>query len=1357
MRQGRKDPELKMIGTELSRSAMDKSRSSSDADREPPMSLSARCVKLGLSLSRSRAVLGLVGLAALSAFAPGCHEFDTERELPKRGTVGQEMFGVICDRVGAQALREDLTGESFRSICHKPVGGDFADSVDESKLPPVASGLTDVNDKIVPVEKQRSDRKKAVAKIESLARRRADLIRAFEASFPDDEKIEIKDLDNADPEKSCDAPKKRPEGLLVDALADMLGRMGDLYNDGTLPQSTQSLARVIDAFKKDEDAQIAWQRISARQGYRPVETALGAARPLVAYPGLRDFANASLRLLSADSKPYEANPQRDGAGNRIPVAGPGNAALNKMLEVGHEELLTAKADPRPAALTVKTDPNGRVVISRPRDNLEMLQEVLYTEDNAFVSGDSRFIVRRDTRGYAKIRSGAVPAPFIDSDNDGLPDLDAVGRFKTANGSVVPSPFSFPNAPNAQRDQFDRVTAGGGLLYDYIDTSRTFAAQMMKDMKPLVNSDPAAKHETIMDMMGGMPVVMGPRETRTKTYGDKKVEFDGIRTKDSPVLDLVYAMGAMLGDKSMDSTLAMAKELFTTHSKEMARVTGGISAAFDIAQKHPEAVIPRESTFWDENLETMAKIAKEPGLLEDLLKALAAPESQELGTVFSKFAQFKDEVSYDRNNINGPAYNVTTQSAGEMKTPVDRNAPYTGQNRSALFRFLGLINDTSGVTACNKPGAKVHAKLGPISPTMPFGGGSYAECEVFKIENLAAYYLDVMGEAWQFDPDTTPNKRGAMFLRNDTLREGIALGIGAATTGLLEESSGITGFVDTGNSHDLTPSPQWLNRLVFFDTKNDSPNEGDRNFRTNRFIRDLQGDFIGSSVCPERVIDDPLPAAADASPDGKVHGLRNCAPGQWVQERGKNTIFVWEHFGFYQAMKPLVSAFAKHRREDLFIELSGAIYRHYPGKEATPSECNLPGGKQCTRENMSSYEGLIAEALATDVLAGVSELARTLDTMGIKTCTAVDATGACTAAGTKVVSGIDVAAQAARAALDPDYAKSIKLTDRNGQVGTKRNDGTPVAQVTPAYLVTNALLGIDLAFDKYEEQNPTDKDRRANWRRARSQLVDQFLGTTGIRSNSTFTNPTIPKMTPVLVELLRAQLWAHCPKSFVPPYEKCAWARDELTQKAEETLAGPLVTTGIDVMDAIRKDPEGRRETEKMLEYLVDASSKNDALASLLASTNDIVQLLRDDANLVPLYKVLATAVDGSKYDAKGKLTEKSLVDAQMALLARLSGKVFNAEGKEICKSEVDPNQVLAKVLGKVVTPIKDGEFKGQAPLEVIIDVIADVNREDPSAEYDGTLRKEDYAGVSKNVVEFLTDPQRGLEQFYEVIRQGTKF
>jgi hypothetical protein len=407
--------------------------------------------------------------------------------------------------------------------------------------------------------------------------------------------------------------------------------------------------------------------------------------------------------------------------------------------------------------------------------------------------------------------------------------------------------------------------------------------------------------------------------------------------------------------------------------------------------------------------------------------------------------------------------------------------------------------------------------------------------------------------------------------------------------------------------------------------------------------------------------------------------------------------------------------------------------------------------------MNSYEPLIAEAFGGDVLPAVVQLAKTLENLPIKRCDAVDpTTHACTKEVT--ITGIDAAAAAARAMLDPDYAKSTGLKDRKGLTTAKRNDGTTVAQVTPAYLLTNALGAIDIAFDQYEQSHPFDKEpRRANWRRARSQLVDQFMGVSGAGPTSTFSSPTLPKMTPVIIDMLRAQLNAHCPKSFTPPFEKCTWAREELAKKAEETLAGPLASAGIDMMEAIRADKEGRVQMEVLMQYLLDAASKNEALASLLASSNDLVQLLKDDQNLVPLFHVLASAVDATTKDSKGHVKQKSLVDAQMALLAKISGKYFDKDGKEICKREIDPNQVLAVALGNLVTPINDGSFKGQAPLEVIIDVIADVNRNDPTKPYEGTLDRGDYANVSANVSDFLLNKERGLEQFYEVIRQGTQF
>jgi hypothetical protein len=1305
--------------------------------------LPARCVSL----------LGLVGLVVLSTVAPACApELDTSRVAVERGSVGEEIFGVLCDRVGAQALREDLTGDSFRGVCHKPKGGEYENKVDLTKLPSIDPNARNEKGASVSVDKQRQARAVAIGRIEAMGRRRDDLVRALDATFPAT-KIAIKDLDNPDVTKSCNAPNTSREGLLTDQLADMLGRMGELYQDGTLPESTHSLSRVVDAIKKSDDAQAAWARMSGRQGYRPIETALGAVRPVIAYPNLRDLSNATLRLLSADSVPYELDPKRDGDGNRIPVPGPGNAALTKMLEAAHEELLAVKADPTLPALVVTTDPSGRVILSRPRDNLEMMQEILFASDPAFGVGKTpTYIVKRDARGYAALAGGTVPAPFLDANKDGMPDVDESGRFEASDGSLAPSPFPFPLSPTATRDPAGRALAGSRLLYDYIDTNQTFTAQMMADLLPLVNPDPEAKHETLMNMLGGMFVAVGPRVQKTKTFTTTgaKVDYTGI-APDSPILDLVYALSVILSDRTTDGTLALTRELFTTKQKEMARLTGAMIAAFDIAQKHPEATLPRETTFWDDNLDTMAKIARQPKLLEDILRALAAPETAQLGLIFSRYASLKDDIGYDKNDISGGPWNVTRNSKSEMSTPVDRGQPATGKNRSAMTRFLQVIGDTTGVTACNKPGAKVRAKAFGLSVDMPLGSGTYAECEAFKIENLAAFYLDTIANAAQFEPNAKLNKRGAFFLRNDTLRDGIALGIGAATVGLMEDSSGIKGFWTNRSSKTLAPTPAWLNRLVFFDFKGDNVNT-----TTSAFIRDLSGEFFGTSVCPERIINDPLPNAADASADGKIRGLRTCPDGQWLQQRGAYTLFTWENFGFYDAMRPLLTAFVKNGREDLFLDLANAVYKYWPGKEASADECRLMGNTTCPRAGMNSYEPLIVEAFATDVVPALVELAKSLENLPIKRCDAINpATKACTK--TTTITGIEVAAAATRALLDPEYAKTtLQLKDRKGATTTTRNDGTTVPQVTPAYLLTNALGAIDIAFDTYEQQNPNDKDRRSNWRRARSQLVDQFMGVTGAKSSSTFANPTMTKMTPVIIDLLRAQLLAHCPTSFTPPYAKCTWARDELPKKAEETLAGPLASTGIDVMEAIRADKDGRRELGVLMQYLLDAGSKNDALASVLASSTDVVQMLRDDANLVPLMHVLASAIDASIKDADGRVKQKSLVDAQMALLARVSGKYFDKDGTQICTREIDPNQVLAVALGNLVTPIEDGSFKGQSPLEVIVDVVADVNRTDPTQPYEGTLKRDDYAVVSETVVDFLTNKERGLEQFYEVIRKGTQ-
>jgi hypothetical protein len=247
---------------------------------------------------------------------------------------------------------------------------------------------------------------------------------------------------------------------------------------------------------------------------------------------------------------------------------------------------------------------------------------------------------------------------------------------------------------------------------------------------------------------------------------------------------------------------------------------------------------------------------------------------------------------------------------------------------------------------------------------------------------------------------------------------------------------------------------------------------------------------------------------------------------------------------------------------------------------------------------------------------------------------------------------------------------------------------------------------------------------------------------------------VPKIIPVLVDVLRAQMLVRCPTSFTPPYDRCTWARDELTQKMADVVKGPQFSTTFDLLDAIRKDDDARTQLEALLTYLVDAASQNEALGSLLASTADILQLLRDDTNLVPLYHVLAQAAAASKTDPNGRAIEKSLVDANTALLAKISGRAYDTDGAELCNKELDPNQILSVALANLVTPMDDGNGgKGLSPLQIIMDVIGDVNRQAP--DQTDKLVAGDYANIADNVTDFLLNKERGLEQFYEIVRQGS--
>ncbi len=385
---------------------------------------------------RGGALVCLVTAAACADGDPG------PRVAPARGTVGTEIFGVLCDRIGAGALREDLSGASYAAICHRdPTTQSFADHVDASLLP------------TPPDPAAATERVADIARVEALVPRRPDFIAALDAIVPAGVSLPVTNAAGTD---ACTTGETR---ALSDEVASFMARLAPSYDDGTIPEGTRSIARLVQAVQSTPVDIPALARLGARDGYRQEDLALGALRPALAYPGLRDLLGNLARLLSVDSQP----------GSPAPVPGPLVPLLEALTSAASDEAQTVTADAPLAPLTTTIDPNrGIGALSRARSPLEVIGTIVTTQDPAFGAGTTRPIVRRDVRGMATVvaQNGLIPAPFVDANGDGLADVGADGYFVTSNGASAPAPFLKPwDAPDGTtRDALGRALAPDGSLY-----------------------------------------------------------------------------------------------------------------------------------------------------------------------------------------------------------------------------------------------------------------------------------------------------------------------------------------------------------------------------------------------------------------------------------------------------------------------------------------------------------------------------------------------------------------------------------------------------------------------------------------------------------------------------------------------------------------------------------------------------------------------------------------------------------------------------------------------------------------------------------------------------------------------------
>lgn len=1170
-------------------------------------------------------------LAALSATLLSCApEYDTRRAPAPQGTLGEEVFQVMCERVHWGETPRDLGFTNGRRPCTRGLG---------------------------PTETAAGVGPRATA----LARMRPDLVASLDQSMPrplydplDRLLVDLLPLYGPD-----GTGRRTPDGgAFVITTADG----GTAVAEDLLPQTTRAVAQQLASMATNADVLRALGRMSQRQGYRPPESAIGLMRPMLAYDQINGVLDATLGLVR------EATPTQP-QGRAYPQ-------FSQVLSVLRGEFQSA--GPSTATVTGTT--------------LDAATDLFFRSDPSLARGDRpTLVVRRDTSGNA-LPTGSTTAG-------------------------LPTPFPLYRTAAAPRDAQGRATTASGFAWRYLDLNPTVLAALSRELPTLLGA-PTHAELPALQLVSGMRPLMGPREMTSRDYGAAgRVDYQRYTANASPLIDLVHGTGSLLTHRDVDAILNMAGALMAPEREALtARLVGAMLAIDEASDRVPEARMDARSVIWDDVMNVVQRIAQEPGLLEDILEATARLQeplpatglwdascagtrpAANLARAFGNYAVNRDRVQPDWSG------NWNAHVPVNLSQSVNRSAADTLDNRSVLQRLFHLIDDLNGSHLCNKPGAaiRLYASFLPGGIGVPGSASNIPACQLVEVPDAAAFYVrSIAGNGRAVLPLQIPGILGTItsFART------VGINLDGTLDNLVQSQSGITGFTSQ-------PSPYAISRLVF----NPTP---------NGFLTNLMD---APTVRNSGAVPSPI-----ASSDPRL--VRNAHPG---------TIFAWEGYCFYDSIRPLATAFARHDRLNgrldpalapggdpntmrptyidmangsrLFTELLAAFHRHWATPAAgtyqstTRCESCREGANFSQMDGGDRYEPVLKAALDGDLLPALSDLTRELRTLDVGGGrNGLQAVAALTRA------LVDVRPRA----MDGSPAFATPLRYRNGTTSALWADGTtPVGGVNLFYLFADAFNAMDPRF-------AAEPDRHAEWLAARSSMVDQFLATEGSGSTARFHNRAIPGVTRALVGWLRDRVAAHRAAGDLDP-----WALG-LSGRLETVVRDAPFAAATDLGLAMRDDPAARVALGRLLTHMMDDTAPNARSASPQATTlsalAEMLQVMRADGDVDPLLRSLAPAMQ----------PRTGLVPQSLRFLDRARA--------------LDRDRALLSVLGHAVERPTTGDPLTPEPLTVLADGIADTNRERPGDH--GPMSPQDVFYVFREVISFLTDNSRGLEQFYAIVQR----
>ena len=694
------------------------------------------------------------GVAIGAELGHGCApDFDTVASRGTRGTLGREMYTMVCDRVGAQALREDVAGISYHSVCHADANGD----VRRPSRPREASRARRS------VRRRRQAGHHRAAGQEPRPPHRAH--RGGRApSRRSDRRVRHRVRQRGDrnegprePGPSATLATRRPgPSGEADLRVELVGHARPAHRSLRRRHHPAPHARasrsVMDDVEHSPDAQAALARFDARRGYRPRDVAMGVARPTLAYPRLVELANALLRLLSSDTDPLglaAGAPPQARRRRRPPTASPRiafrvprtrrSSTCSRSSRRSCARRRRSRICRRSASRTDPRDPM-LVRLSRPRGNLEMARAIFLAQDPAFSEHQASRTgwCARDARGFAKVASadGKVPSPFVDLTGGpkGTPGRPARRRrprplrdHRGARAVAVPRLQRGRRAGRRRQGLHARRRRTRARRRQAPRTSTSTRARRTSPRSSAISSrsldpDPKLAHETVMDLLGGFTVVAGQRNAGKDSH--RFVRRHAGRVSRVP-------RGSVTAPRSRPRRRSGPRRSHrpTTRSRSCSasrrtsrRSSRGSSAPASASRRSPTS-IPRRRSPPSPRSGTRcstcsSKIAQKPKLIEAIIRAFGDDRTLDLAKSGAAYMEMRDQLTYDRSNLNGPPFNLTTSKVDTLTTPVDRSQADTGTNRSAFQRFLQTLHDANGLSICTKQGAVAHIVWNGIALDFP---------------------------------------------------------------------------------------------------------------------------------------------------------------------------------------------------------------------------------------------------------------------------------------------------------------------------------------------------------------------------------------------------------------------------------------------------------------------------------------------------------------------------------------------------------------------------------------------------------------------------------------------------------------